>query len=152
VVNQGLNTSSSVRPPKGAGRPSSSWRVEPPSPPATWTIEEYTIGDLVSVRPYRGSFEPVGVVHEVTSHIKPLAAQARPVRTRQHRIKHDTRMLDRPPRPVGAGRFVIRATQERGVGAPSSRSLATASHEVVKILRGAARARAHFHRRWTRGR
>ena len=47
------------------------------------------------------------------------------------------------PAPVGAGRFVIRATQERGVGAPSSRSLATASHEVVKILRGAARARAH---------
>ena len=26
------------------------------SPPATWTIEEYTIGDLVSLRPYRGSF------------------------------------------------------------------------------------------------
>jgi hypothetical protein len=36
----------------------SSWRIEPCSPPATWTIEEYTIGDLVSVRPYRGSFEP----------------------------------------------------------------------------------------------
>ena len=36
------------------------WRIEPSSPPATWTIEEYTIGDLVSVRPYRGSFEPVG--------------------------------------------------------------------------------------------
>src|SRR6185436_13609171 len=35
-----------------------SWRIEPPSPPATWTIEAYTIGDLVSVRPYRGSFEP----------------------------------------------------------------------------------------------
>src|SRR6185503_11483824 len=31
-----------------------SWRIEPPSPPATWTIEAYTIGDLVSVRPYRG--------------------------------------------------------------------------------------------------
>jgi hypothetical protein len=40
---------------------SSSWRIEPSSPPATWTIEEYTIGDLVSVRPYRGSLEPVGV-------------------------------------------------------------------------------------------
>ena len=38
----------------------------------------------------------------MTSHIEPLAAQARPVRTRQHRIKHDTRMLDRPQRPVGA--------------------------------------------------
>src|ERR1700682_3030488 len=36
---------------KGTGRPSPSWRVEPSSPPATWTIEEYTIGDLVSVRP-----------------------------------------------------------------------------------------------------
>ncbi len=46
-----------------AGRPSSSWRIEPPSPPATWSIEEYAIGDLVSVRPYRGSFEPVGLAH-----------------------------------------------------------------------------------------
>jgi hypothetical protein len=25
----------------------SSWRIEPSSPPATWTVEEYTIGDLV---------------------------------------------------------------------------------------------------------
>ena len=81
---------------RGAGPGiSSSWRIEPSSPPATWTIEEYTIGDLVSVRPHRGSFEPVGVAHGMTSHIEPLAAQARPVRTRQHRIKHDTRMLDR---------------------------------------------------------
>jgi hypothetical protein len=34
------------------------------------------------------------------------------------------------PAPVGARRFVIRATHERGVGAPSSRSLATASREA----------------------
>src|ERR1700757_3505322 len=34
------------------------------------------------------------------------------------------------PSPVGVGRFVIRATHERGVGAPSSRSLATASREA----------------------
>ncbi len=27
----------------------------------------------------------------MTYHIEPLAAEARPVRTRQHRIKHDTR-------------------------------------------------------------
>src|SRR5271168_5481933 len=32
--------------------------------------------------------------------------------------------------PVGVGRFVIRATHERGVGVPSSRSLATASREA----------------------
>ena len=34
------------------------------------------------------------------------------------------------PAPVGAGRFVIRATRERGVGVPSSRSLSTASREA----------------------
>jgi hypothetical protein len=51
----------------------------------------------VSVRPYRGSFEPVGVAHPVTLHIEPLAAHARPVRNRGHRVKHDSRMLDRPP-------------------------------------------------------
>ncbi len=32
--------------------------------------------------------------------------------------------------PVGVGRFVIRATHERGVGVPSSRSLSTASREA----------------------
>ena len=37
------------------------------------------------------------------------------------------------PSPVGADRFVIRATHERGVGVPSSRSLATASREAVPI-------------------
>ena len=63
------------------------------------------------VRPYRGSFEPVGVAHPVTSHIEPLAAQARPVRTREHRIKHDTRMLDRPQRPVGDMNVLILAAQ-----------------------------------------
>jgi len=36
------------------------------------------------------------------------------------------------PAPIGSGRFVIRATHERGVGAPSSRSLATASHEALQ--------------------
>ena len=33
--------------------------------------------------------------------------------------------------PVGDRRFVIRATHERGVGVPSSRSLATATHEAT---------------------
>src|ERR1700739_3128317 len=36
--------------------------------------------------------------------------------------------------PVGVGRFVIRATHERGVGVPSSRSLATASREAASNL------------------
>ena len=105
---------------KGAGRPSSSWRIEPSSPPATWTIEEYTIGDLVSVRPYRGSFEPIGVAHPVTSHIEPLAAQARPVRSRGHRVKHDSRMLDRPPRPVGAVNVFILDTRRASSGSPTT--------------------------------
>ena len=35
------------------------------------------------------------------------------------------------PAPDGVGRFVIRATRERGVGVPSSRSLATASREAT---------------------
>ena len=38
------------------------------------------------------------------------------------------------PAPVGADRFVIRATHERGVGVPSSRSLATATREAVFSL------------------
>src|SRR5260370_36708295 len=38
--------------------------------------------------------------------------------------------------PVGAGRFVIRATHERGVGVPSSRSLATASREATRFYEG----------------
>jgi hypothetical protein len=63
----------------------------------------------VSVRPYRGSFKPVGMAHPVTSHIEPLAAQARPVRSRGHRV--DSRMLDRPPRPVGAVTVLILAAQ-----------------------------------------
>ena len=37
------------------------------------------------------------------------------------------------PAPVGAGRFVIRATHERGVGVPSSRSLATATREANSV-------------------
>ena len=40
------------------------------------------------------------------------------------------------PIPVGIGRFVIRATHERGVGAPSSRSLSTATHEAAPVYRG----------------
>ena len=32
--------------------------------------------------------------------VGPLAAEARPVRNRGHRVKHDSRMLDRPQRPV----------------------------------------------------
>jgi hypothetical protein len=35
--------------------------------------------------------------------------------------------------PVGARRFVIRATHERGVGVPSSRSLATATREANSV-------------------
>ena len=35
--------------------------------------------------------------------------------------------------PAGASRFVIRATHERGVGVPSSRSLATASREADQL-------------------
>src|ERR1700752_1005508 len=44
--------------------------------------------------------------------------------------------------PVGVGRFVIRATHERGVGVPSSRSLATATREAVFSLGGQASTRA----------
>jgi hypothetical protein len=47
------------------------------------------------------------VAHPVTSHIEPLAAQARPLRTREHRIKHDTRTLDLPQRPVGAMNILV---------------------------------------------
>jgi hypothetical protein len=43
----------------------------------------------------------------MTCHIEPLAAQARPVRSRGHRVKHDSRMLDRPPRPVGAVNVLV---------------------------------------------
>jgi hypothetical protein len=40
------------------------------------------------------------------------------------------------PAPVGVDRFVVRATHDREFGAPSSRSLATASHEVdIKVSR-----------------
>src|SRR5690625_4261868 len=38
------------------------------------------------------------------------------------------------PVPVGTGRFVIRATHERGVGAPPSRSLSTATHEAAPTV------------------
>ena len=65
----------------------------------------------MSVRPYRGSFEPVGVAHEVTSHIEPLAPEAGPVCSRGHRVKHDSRMLDRPQRPVGAVNVPILSAQ-----------------------------------------
>ena len=44
------------------------------------------------------------------------------------------------PAPDGVGRFVIRATRERGVGVPSSRSLATASREATLSYEGRARA------------
>src|SRR6185312_13880521 len=40
------------------------------------------------------------------------------------------------PTPVGASRFVIRATHERGVGVPSSRSLATATREANPLYDG----------------
>lgn len=35
------------------------------------------------------------------------------------------------PTPVGGSRFVIRATHERGVGVPSSRSFVIATHEAT---------------------
>jgi hypothetical protein len=38
------------------------------------------------------------------------------------------------PAPAGVGRFVIRATRERGVGVPSSLSVATASREAPSSL------------------
>jgi hypothetical protein len=40
---------------------------------------------------------------------------------------------------VGAHRFVIRATRERGVGVPSSRSLATATREAKSVYGGCLR-------------
>jgi len=49
------------------------------------------------------SSPPPGSQMAVTGQFAVAAnTQARPVRTREHRIKHDTRMLDRPQRPVGA--------------------------------------------------
>jgi hypothetical protein len=51
------------------------------------------------------------MAHPVTSHIEPLAAQARPMRSRGHRVKHDSRMLYRPQRPVGAVNVLILAAQ-----------------------------------------
>ena len=51
------------------------------------------------VRPYRGSFEPIGMAHPMTSHIEPLAAEARSVRNRVHGVKHDSRMLSDPLSP-----------------------------------------------------
>jgi hypothetical protein len=41
--------------------------------------------------------------------------------------------------PAGGRRFVIRATHERGVGVPPSRSVATTTREATLMLRGAAR-------------
>jgi hypothetical protein len=81
------------------------------SPPTTYTIAEYAVRDLVSVRPYSGSLKPVGVAHGVTPRIEPLAAEASPVRSRGHRVKHDSRMLDRPQRPVGAVNVLILAAR-----------------------------------------
>src|SRR5882757_10298754 len=48
------------------------------------------------------------------------------------------------PTPVGVGRFVIRATRERGVGVPSSRSLATASREANSVYDGLTRAHSLY--------
>ena len=48
----------------------------------------------------------------------------------QCRASHPEALLQAP---VGVGRFVIRATHERGVGLPSSRSLATASREANPV-------------------
>jgi hypothetical protein len=63
------------------------------------------------MRPYRGSFEPVGVAHGMTLHVEPRAAQARPVRSRGHRVKHDSRVLDRLSRPVGAVDVLVLGAQ-----------------------------------------
>jgi hypothetical protein len=65
----------------------------------------------VSVRPYRGSFEPVGMAHGMTYHIEPLEAQARPLRSRGHHVKYDSRRLGWPQRPVGAVDALILAAQ-----------------------------------------
>jgi hypothetical protein len=46
------------------------------------------------------------------------------------------------PHRMVPGRFVIRATRERGVGVPSSRSLATTTREALLILRTSASAMA----------
>jgi len=46
--------------------------------------------------------------------------------------------------PVGVGRFVIRATHERGVGVPSSRSLATTSREANSDYRTGPTTGAEF--------
>jgi len=43
------------------------------------------------------------------------------------------------PAPVVSGRFVIRATHERGVGVPPSRSLSAASRKATCRVSGRAR-------------
>ena len=65
----------------------------------------------MSVRPYRRSVEPVGVTHPVTPHIEPLAAEARPAGDRRHGVKHDSRMLGWPQRPVGAMNVLVLGAQ-----------------------------------------
>jgi hypothetical protein len=62
-------------------------------------------------------------VHEVAGAIRPAGTVPRHCSTPERSSLHEEALL---PRPVGVGRFVIRATRERGVGVPSSRSLATA--------------------------
>src|SRR5208283_5957586 len=55
------------------------------------------------------------------------------------------------PAPVGVGRFVIRATRERGVGVPSSRSLATASREANSVYEEAPTCCRHKRTVWGAG-
>ena len=50
------------------------------------------------------------MAHGMTDHIEPLAAQARPVRSRGHRVKHDSRILDRPTMPVVVDLLNLRGT------------------------------------------
>jgi hypothetical protein len=47
----------------------------------------------------------------MTLHVEPRAAQARPVRSRGHRVKHDSRVLDRLSRPVGAVDVLVLGAQ-----------------------------------------
>src|SRR4029077_17389160 len=49
------------------------------------------------------------------------------------------------PTPIGASRFVIRATRERGVGVPPSRSLVTASREAIHHTTAATPTPGHRH-------
>ena len=67
-----------------------------------------------------------------------MVRHARPGGSANVAVRHSFFLRARPlyeeallPALVSVSRFVIRATRERGVGVPSSRSLATASREAI---------------------